>query len=127
MKEGFSTKLVDKDKDTGKQTWDVVYAPNVNRIVKDFNRVINDIQKLYTTTGDDGIQSLYKEHRDLRNKTRTFFRKNYPDRYNKLNETMVTSDGGVALQGNSKKVPKGYKLPKNFKSKLIKKIKLFEK
>lgn len=96
---GFKTKLVDKDPETGALTWSVEYTANYGELFKEVTELLDDAKEVALKAKDEPFfKDYFNDVRKLRNRLRTYLRNNHPDEYAKIkgiDEISTSADAGA--------------------------------
>lgn len=93
----FKTSEVDKE--TGRVGHDIIKLASFGDALKKMSDAVKSLKQLMGTAdarGDQNIQTVADELKKVFNKYRTHLRKNYPDQYNQIKNTLeeISSTGG---------------------------------
>ena len=81
---GTKSTVTDIDPNTGAVSWDIVYVPNLTKLVEDSMELANTAKGVYQKAKDDKkFLDIYEQSKQLRNTIRTHVRNNYPEDYKK--------------------------------------------
>ena len=95
----FKTSEVDKE--TGRVGHDIIKLASFGDALKKMSDAVKSLKQLMGTAdakGDQNIQAVADELKKVFNKYRTHLRKNYPDQYNQIKNTLeeISTTGGGA-------------------------------
>ena len=97
LKTYFKTDEIDKE--TGKISHSIVKLASFGDSLKQISQAVIALKQLMGTEdakNDQNIQSIARELKDVFNKYRTHLRKNYPDQYNQIKNTLEEISGTAA-------------------------------
>lgn len=109
--QGFKTKVVDKDPETGAITWSVEYTANYGELFNTVSELLDSAKAVALKSKNEPFfQDYFNDVRKLKNQLRTYLRNNHPDEYAKIkgiDEASMAADAGA------------YQTPKAFKEKPV--------
>ncbi len=102
----FITKQTKLDPITNSTTWAVEYKPDLQRLYKDINDVVTQLEKVQRRVQTSQSEELLKIAKTLRNKYSRLLKK-----YGEIDEASSTSQGGASIssgKGAQYATPKAY-------------------
>ena len=106
--EDFFTRKTDEDPITQSTTWDVSYMPDLPRLYKEINDIIEKLERLQRKFQTSESESILKLAKSLRNRFSRLAKK-----HSELKEDSSTSQGGATMSAGS---GPQYATPKSFSS-----------